>query len=476
VLLARFDGERVALEEMHRFPNEPVRVADGLHWDILRLFHESKVGLVRAVRAAEGPLAGIGIDSWAVDFGLLDGNGALLGNPHHYRDARTEGIMERAFREVPAAEIYAITGIQFLPINSLYQLMAMRGSPILAAAETLLMIPDLLQYWLTGVKVGERTVATTTQLYDLAAGNWARDLVRRFALPDRIFPPLVDPGTVLGEVRTDVAAELGTTAPVVATTSHDTASAVVAVPAEGSNFAYISSGTWSLVGVETTRPVVNEAAREANFTNEGGFAGTVRFLCNVMGLWLLQECRRTWEREAGTNLSYDELCRLAEAAPALGPFIDPDHPSFLPPGDMPARIRAFCLASGQEIPRDQGRVVRTILESLALKYRWVIERAEVLSGQSVDAIHVVGGGSRNELLCRLTADATGSLVLAGPAEATALGNVMVQAFARGYVRSREEIRAAVRRSSQIRVYEPDREHERWDEAYERFLCVKEANQ
>lgn len=478
--LGRFDGERVALGEIHRFPNGPVRVVGGLHWDILRLFGEIKAGLTKAAHETGGRLAGVGVDAWGVDFALLDRDGNLLSNPYHYRDGRTAGMPERAFARVPRAEIYRATGIQFMPINTLYQLLAMEGSPILGAADTLLLIPDLIGYWLTGRKRCEYTNATTTQLCDPATGDWARPLIERLRLPGQIFPPLVPPGQGLGPLLPEVAEEVGLASAVSisAVASHDTASAVVAVPAEVGagagagerRFAYISSGTWSLVGVELPQPVVTRGSLEANFTNEGGFGGTTRFLKNVMGLWLLQECRRTWSRE-GSTPTYEALIAAAEAAPAGGPLVDPDWPPFLPPGDMPARIRRFCRATGQPEPGDPGATVRCVIESLALKYRWVIEQIVELTGRPVETIHVVGGGAQNDLLCRLTAGATGRPVLAGPAEATALGNLMVQAFARGSVGSLAEIRAVVRRSTEIRQYPPEGPRSAWDEAWGRFLRI-----
>lgn len=467
VLSGVFDGERVSLSENHRFPNTPVRLPDGLLWDALRLFREVQDGLARAARDAAGQPLGLGIDSWAVDYGLLDRTGALLGNPFHYRDPRTDGMMERAFAVAPRAELYATTGIQFLPFNTLYQLLAMRDSPQLEAAHTLLMIPDLLSYWLCGEQRGEHTNASTTQLYDAAARGWSSELIERVGLPGRIFPQLVEPGTELGPLLPAVADEVGVRLPVTAVASHDTASAVVGVPAEGDDFAYISSGTWSLVGVETARPVLTPEAMEANFTNEGGYGGTNRFLKNVMGLWLLQECRRTWARQ-GRELGYDELAAAAEAAPPFRVLLDPDHPSFLPPGDMPERIRAYCRETGQAPPEAPGEYARCIFESLALKYRWVLERAGQLSGQPIAEVHVVGGGANNALLCRLTAEATGLPVLAGPVEATALGNVLVQAASRRMVGDLAQIRRVVRASTELREYEPGGAAERWEEAWDRF--------
>jgi len=469
VVLGRFDGMRVSLEEIHRFPNLPVRLPDGLHWDVLRILHEIKDGLAKAVRGEE--IEGVGVDSWGVDFGLLDRDGALVSNPYHHRDTRTEGMVDEALRLASRKEIYGTTGIQFLPINTLYQLLAMRGSPLLEAAETLLLIPDLTNYWLTGEKACEYTNATTTQLLDLKTGGWSQDLLKKLDLPSCFFAPIVSPGTELGPVLPEVAEEVGAGPPVFAVASHDTASAVVAIPAQADDFAYISSGTWSLVGVETRKPVVTPEAMETNFTNEGGFAGSTRFLKNVMGLWILQECRRQWAR-GGHEYSYEELARIAEGAPS-GPLVDPDHPAFLTPGDMTARIRRFCEETGQAPPERPAAFARCVFESLALKYGHAIEQAQNLTGQRVGTVNVVGGGSQNALLCQLTADALGLPVLAGPVEATAMGNVMVQAFAQKRVGSPEEIRAVVRDSFEASTYEPGGNAEEWSGLRERFSKLLE---
>jgi rhamnulokinase len=469
VVLGRFDGGHVSLEEIHRFPNLPVRLPDGLHWDVLRILHEIKEGLAKAVGGEE--IEGVGVDSWGVDFGLLDRDGALVSNPYHHRDSRTEGMVDEALRLASRKEIYGTTGIQFLPINTLYQLLAMRGSPLLEAAETLLLIPDLINYWLTGEKACEYTNATTTQLLDLQTGGWSQDLLKKLDLPSGLFAPTVSPGTELGPVLPEVAEEIGAEPPVFAVASHDTASAVVAVPAKADDFAYISSGTWSLVGVETRSPVVTQEAIEANFTNEGGFAGSTRFLKNVMGLWLLQECRRQWARE-GHEYSYEELARIAEGAPS-GPLVDPDHPAFLTPGDMSARIRRFCEETGQAPPERPAEFARCVFESLALKYGHAIEQAQNLTGQRVGTVNVVGGGSQNALLCQLTADAAQLPVVAGPVEATAMGNVMVQAFAQNRVESPEEIRAIVRGSFEASTYEPGGDAEEWSGLRERFSKLLE---
>jgi rhamnulokinase len=474
-VLGRFDGERMSFDEVHRFPNVPVKLVDGTHWDALRIFTEVKEGLQKAVAEA-GRVDSLGVDSWGVDFALLDRDGSLVSNPYYYRDPRTEGTEEQAFERMSREEIYGTTGIQFMPINTLNQLIALEDSPLMEAAQTLLMMPDLIGYWLTGEKAGEFTISSTSQLLDASTGDWAWELLERLGIPARLFPEIRSPGVEQGRLLPGVAGEAGAGEGAVVTSvaSHDTASAVVAVPAENNeDFAYISSGTWSLVGLELPGPVITEEGLRANFTNEGGFGGMTRFLKNVMGLWLLQECRRTWARD-GREYSYEELAHLAEAAPAAGVLVDPDHPAFLPPGDMPSRIRSFCEATGQERPEEPGAVTRCVLESLALKYRWVLEKAEEITGLEVGVVHVVGGGVRNELLCQLTADATHRPVRAGPVEATALGNLMVQAYARGYLASLEEIREAMRRSVGVRDYAPRGGGDRWQEAFEKLRDVMET--
>jgi rhamnulokinase len=473
-VVGTFDGSTLRLDSVHRFPNGPVRVLDNLYWDVLRLFGDMKEGLQRCVQQHGRDFAGIGIDTWGVDFALLDGRGELLGPPHHYRDPRTKGVMEQSFQRVPREEIYQRTGIQFMPINSLYQLLAMArdDSPALRHASLLLMIPDLLNYWLSGERVCEFTDATTTQCYDPRAGDWAREMMERLGLPTHFLPEIVQPGATLGPLLASIAEETGCAqAPVIAPACHDTGSAVVAVPASGRDHVYISSGTWSLVGVEVDEPVINDRALELNFTNEGGAAGTFRLLKNVMGLWLVQECRRTWARE-GDELSYDEIARLAGEAPAFAALVDPDDPSFLDPGDMPSRLREFCQRSGQPAPADRGAVLRCALDSLALKYRWVIESLDALLGRRLSPIHVVGGGSQNRLLCQLTADVTQRRVIAGPVEATAMGNLIVQAIGVGDLGSIDDGRAVVRASESLLTYEPQAgRRAACDDAYQRFLGI-----
>ena len=474
VFSGNFDGEKMVLQEVHRFSNIPVRLPDGLYWDVLHIFEEIKSALAKAA-SHTSRIDSVGTDSWGVDFALLDAGGAMLTNPHHYRDSRAEGMVERACELVPKEEIYRSTGIQFMQINTLCQLLAMReqDSALLGVADTLLMIPDLINYWLSGEKSCERTNATTTQLYDPRAEGWARSLIEDIGLPRHIFGEVVDPATSLGQLLPEVSEDTGLKVlPVVAVASHDTASAVAAVPAVGDDFAYVSSGTWSLVGVETNAPVTTTEAMEANFTNEGGFGSRTRFLKNVMGLWILQECRKEWAR-AGKNYSYEELERLARETSAPGPLIDPDHPAFLAPGDMTSRVRRFCEMSGQEAPGSPGEISRCVLESLALKYALVLNQAQKITGKHIETIHIVGGGSQNALLCQLTAETTRLPVVAGPIEATALGNAMVQAFAKGYVGSLEEIREVVGRSVQPKTYEPRESISKWRELKEKFIEVRD---
>ncbi|MGW4489726.1 rhamnulokinase [Amycolatopsis sp. NPDC004368] len=444
---------RLELAEVRRFPNGGVRVAttggSTLHWDVLGLYREVLSGLGDA-----GEVVGVGIDSWAVDYGLLDAEGRLLGNPVHYRDARTDGVAARVHQAISARELFAVTGLQELPFNTLYQLAA--EGDRLAAAETMLLIPDLLGYWLTGGVGAERTNASTTQLYDVRARTWAAGLAERAGIPARLLPPLRDSGEEIGTLLPGLAAELGTPElPVVAVGSHDTASAVVAVPAEpGTNFAYVSSGTWSLVGLELDEPELGDAALAANFTNETGVDGKIRFLRNVMGLWVLTETLRTWAAH-GSPVDLATVLAEAAAAPALAAVVDLDAPEFLPPGDMPARIAAACRTTGQRPPESRGELVRCIVDSLALAYRRAVRQASRVTGRPVDVVHIVGGGARNELLCRLTADACGVPVLAGPVEAAALGNVLVQARAHGAaLPDLAAMRRLVAETQPLRRYEP----------------------
>jgi rhamnulokinase len=458
VMLGRVSSGRLEVEEVHRFSNEPIRLPTGLHWDAVGLFRETLTGL-RAARASmrRGEvLASIGIDSWAVDYGLLDERGDLVGTPFCYRDARTSSGVERVHAVVSPADLYAVNGLQFLPFNTLYQLAADQGTPRWDNARTVLLIPDLLGYWLTGEIAAEWTNASTTGLVDAHSRAWSTDLAGRLAIPHSMLAPLRQPGDQLGTLLASVVEATGLPAstPVVAVGSHDTASAVAAVPAAGDRFAYISSGTWSLVGVELPAPVLSEASRVANFTNEGGIDATTRYLHNVMGLWLLNECLRVWDR-AGAPTELEPLLVAASAIPDGGPVIDPDDPEFLPPGDMPARLVDACRRAGQPVPADRPALVRCIFDSLAAAYARTIDDITTLSGREIDALHVVGGGARNALLCRLTARATRLPVVAGPVEATALGNILMQARAVGALEGDLAVlRELVRDTQAITTYQP----------------------
>jgi rhamnulokinase len=485
-MLGQFDGERIQLSEVHRFTNLPVRLPayqgqmagssrdDGyhLHWDILNLWMEIQHGL--GLAAQRGPLAGMGLDTWGVDFGLFDKQGALIGNPYHYRDDRTEGMLEEAFRRVPREEIFAQTGIQFMQLNSLYQLLAMvtQRSPALEIAHTFLTMPDIFNYWLTGRLASEFTIATTTQCYNPLQKDWARPMLHKLGIPAHIFPDIVPPGTVLGDLTQDVAKQAGICPlPVIAPACHDTGSAVAAVPAQAPDHIWISSGTWSLIGATITEPLINAQSLDFNLTNEGGVNGTFRLLKNVTGLWLVQECRRTWALQ-GQEYSYDDLARLAENAAPFLAFVDPDAPDFFNPGDMPSRMQALCAKTGQPVPDSLAAILRCALESLALKYRWVLEKLEALLGRRMEIIHIVGGGAKNRLLNQLTANATGRPVITGPVEATAIGNLLVQAIALGEIASADEGREIVCRSFDVETFEPVQDGD-WEAAYERFLEIIE---
>jgi rhamnulokinase len=469
-ILATLDGEQLSLTDIHRFANDPVRLPDGLHWDILRLWSEIKRALYITTHQHHIQLAGIGIDTWGVDYGLLDRTGALIGNPYHYRDSRTDGMVEEAFKRLSRERIFDLTGIQFMQLNTLYQLFSqvVQQSSALHIAETFLTTPDLLNYWLSGRKACEFTMATTTQCYDPRRCEWSQPLLQALGIPTHIFPEVVQPGTVLGIVLPEIAEETGCgQVPVIAPACHDTGSAVAAVPAEAQHFAWISSGTWSIMGAEASDPIVNVQSLKYNFTNEGGVNGTWRFSKNIMGLWLVQECRRTWAR-AGEELSYAEITRLAAEAEPFRSIIDVDAADFFQPGDMPARIQKYCMRTNQPVPETKGAIVRCALESLALKYRWVLDRLEEMLGYRLEPIHIIGGGTQNRLLNQLTADATRRSVVAGPIEATAIGNVLMQAIALGHLKSLDEARAVVRYSFKPETYQPQPSSE-WDTAYEKLI-------
>lgn len=477
VLAGRWDGARFDLREVHRFDNEPVVVMGHLYWDALRLWAGIMAGISKRVAHDRRPVSGLGIDCWGVDFALLDRDGRLLGNPYHYRDPRTDGIMELTRDPVLRGELYAATGIQTMQINTLFQLVSMvrAGDAQLETAAVLLPMPNLFNYWLSGERVAEYTHATTSQCLDVRTRRWAFELLDRFEIPTRIFPPIVDAGTTIGRLSPEIAGEVGMVepAPVIAVGSHDTASAVAAIPGLEADSAYISSGTWSLMGVETLAPVITDRSLELGFTNEGGVAGTIRLLKNIPGLWLIQACVRQWLRE-GATYSWDDLLAAADRAEPFRCIVDPDIREFLSPPDMPAAIRDACIRSGQPRPETVGAVVRCCLESLAARYRSTLDDLEELVAHRLDTIRVVGGGSQNRLLCQLTADACRRPVVAGPAEAAALGNLMVQAVATGDLADVAEGRAAIASSVRLASYEPRSDGGRWEEAVARLRSFQAA--
>jgi rhamnulokinase len=464
-VLAHLQSGILTTEEVHRFPNEPVDYGGSLHWDVPRLWLELRNTLSRL---GEVELAGIGVDAWGVDYALLGERGDLLENPYHYRDRRTEAIMEDVLRTVSKEEIYNATGIQFMPINTLYQLVAaQRRTPkLLAAAKYLLTIPDLFNYWLTGNATCEFTNATTTQMVDPVKRTWATNLMQRLELPANLPGPIVEPGSILGTLLPEITCHSSYAgATVIAPACHDTGSAVAAISARDGT-AFLSSGTWSLLGTELDYPVITPEALRLNFTNEGGVNGTTRLLKNVMGLWMLQGCRQSWTAR-GFSYEYLELIELAARQPSFRHLVDPDDESFLRPSDMLASIDKFCTRTHQPIPKEPGAYVRAVLESLAFKYRLVLRNLEQVTGKQIEQIRIIGGGSKNRFLDQLTANATGKRVLAGPVEATALGNIAVQILATGEAASLEEVRAIVDRSFPTEIFEP-METDKWDQHAERF--------
>jgi len=468
-VLGRFDGSRLVLEELHRFPNGPVAVRGTMHWNVLHLFEQLRAGLGKAYAATGGNLSGVGVDTWGVDFGLLDSTGELVGDPVHYRDKRTNGVPEKLFDIVPKRDVYELTGIQFMQINTLFQLysMVLAQSPQLKTADKLLMMAGLMNYCLCGARVAEFTLATTSQMYDPRAGAWAESMLEKLEIPLTVLPEIVPPGTVLDNVDTELWS--GSVVPVIAAACHDTAAAVAAVPASGENWAYLSCGTWSLLGLETAEPVITDDSYRYDITNEGGVNNTFRFLKNIMGLWLVQASRKKWV-EDGDDVSYAAITREAADAAQFVSFVDPDDSRFLAPSDMPEEIRGFCRETGQPVPEQRGPLARCILESLALKCRHQLERLDKIAGRKTDVLHMVGGGIQNELLCQMVSSATKVPVLAGPVEATAAGNVLLQLIATGKIDSIAEGRALIRSSFPLEQYEPQ-DTGAWDEAYSRFVSV-----
>lgn len=473
-IIGRFDGERITTEEIHRFENRPVTLAGRFSWDAPALYSEILSAIAYSVKT-EGGIGAVGVDTWGVDYGYIDCNGHLLQNPTHYRDARTLHIRDKFFSKVPWYELYSITGIQNLNFNTVYQLYAdLLYSPhLVEAADKMLFMPDLFNYFLTGEKRTEYTIASTGAILDAETREISSELLKRAGIPERLFAPMTEPSSVLSSLKDDVRSITGadSSLKVVNTASHDTASAVISVPAAGENFVYISSGTWSLLGTELNEPLISDMSRKYTFTNEGGAERKIRFLKNIAGLWLSQESRRQWRRE-GHEYSFDELADMAASVTSRRFIIDPDDDRFTPPGDMPRRIADYCEETGQGRPETPGEIIRCIFDSLALRYRWGIDRINEMNGEKASSIHIVGGGTKEKDLCRLAADACGIPVYAGPTEATALGNIASQLISLGEVKNMAEARSIIRASFPMAEYEPHREDkEAWDEAYERFLAI-----
>lgn len=468
IMLGRVSAEKLELEEIFRFANNPIKEGSALKWNFPELLANIKKGLGKAIEQSDGEVSGIGVDSWGIDFGLLDEDGQLIENPYHYRDSRTEGLMEKAFELMAKSDIYRNSGIQFMPINTVYQLLSMRlgKSPALTRAKKLVFIADLVSYHLCGQAYGEYSLASTSQLMDMGTGEWSQAIFDKLDLPLEIMPEVVKPGTIAGQLTPQICEELGCDPiQVVAVGSHDTADAVAAVPANSDSWAYLSSGTWSLMGIETPQAIINDKTEKYSFTNEGGVQDTIRLLKNIVGLWILQECRRQWQRE-GTDLSYAELTLMADKAIPFAAHIDPDYGEFLSPGNMPEKINQYLVKTGQGKLNDKGQIVRLILEGLALKYRKVIEAIEDVAEGKLDVLHIVGGGIKNELLCQFAANATGKRVIAGPVEATACGNILMQAIATGQIGSLAQGRQLIGNSFQMKEYSPQ-DQEIWTSQYKK---------
>ncbi len=469
-MIMTLDGGKISLKEIHRFSNDAVTVGNTLYWDILRLFFEIKQGITKAT--LDGGFDAIGIDTWGVDFGIIDKRGNLLQNPVHYRDARTEGMMEEVFKIIPKDDLYARTGTQAMRINSLYQLFYLsRKEPfLLNEADKILFIPDLFAYFLTGEKKTEATIASTTNLLNPKTKEWDFELIEKLGIRKDIFAPIIKPGETYGMLKEEIAEELGTKCvPVIAVATHDTASAVAAVPSEKDDFIYVSCGTWSLFGTELDEPLMTKEAALLDITNEGGYDGKIRFLKNIMGLWLFQESCRQWQKE-GKTIDYDVLVPAAERSEPFKALINPDYPDFEAYGNLPKRIKEFCKKTNQPVPETDGEIVRSIYESLAFKYRLSLETFNKVTGKTFDAIHMVGGGINARLLCKFAADACGVTVITGPVEATALGNAAVAFIALGEINSLKEARKIIANSTPISVYKPENT-EAWDKEYERYKSL-----
>lgn len=469
-IIGCFDGDKITLEEVHRFSNDPVSVGGTVYWDVLRLFYEIKQGIIKAKIA--GGFDSIGIDTWGVDFGLIDSEGKLMENPVHYRDTRTVGLVDEAFKTMPKEKLYGITGIQFMELNTLFQLISLKKYRpwMLERADKMLFMPDLFGYMLTGKMCAEYSIASTSQLIDLDKKTWSKEILDAFGIKESVFAPLVQPGTVLGELSKEVCEECGVDpVPVISVCGHDTQSAITSVPCQDGDFAFLSSGTWSLFGTELDKPIVNETSMNINITNEGGFDGSTGFLKNIIGLWLIQESRRQWKRE-GKEYSYADLEKLALAAEPFKCFIDPDAPEFVPHGNIPERVREFCRKTGQYVPETVGEIMRCIYESLAMKYRLTFEKLRECTERDYPVIHVIGGGTKDGLLCQMTANSCDRTVKAGPIEATVMGNVAVQLMSDGSVKNIGQARKIVADSSELKTFEP-KDTDKWAGAYEDFLKV-----
>lgn len=470
VMLGQFDGKKIEIEEIHRFPNEPVLVHDTLYWDVLRLFHEMKVALIKAKNDGHGDIDGIGIDTWGVDFGLLDEAGRLLENPVHYRDKRTDKLMEEVWDLVGKKKLYDRTGIQFMQFNSIYQLYSLlKNQPeLLDRADKLLFMPDLLSYFLTGEKVAEFSIASTTQMLDAKTYDWDYELLDSLNIPTKILEKIVDTATVIGSLTDGIKRETGIEKdiPVIAVAGHDTGCAMISAPAQTSPFAFLSSGTWSILGTELDSPVINDMTYDLEYSNEGGINKTTRLLKNIMGLWIYQECRRQWNKE-GQAMTFDELESAAAKVEPFKCFIDVDHNDFYHPGNMPQRVVDFCERTGQYVPKNKAEIVRCIMESLAFKYRYVYDGLCEIVGQKIEKLHMVGGGCKNTMLSQFTADALGVEVTAGPIEATAIGNIVAQLIALGKIKDLDQARRIIRDSFEIKSYFP-KDAKVWEEKYEYY--------
>ena len=469
-IIGHFDGGKITLEEVHRFSNDPVSVGGTVYWDVLRLFHEIKQGIIKARIA--GGFDSIGIDTWGVDFGLIDSEGRLMENPIHYRDVRTAGLVEESFNTMPKEKQYGITGIQFMELNTLYQLIALKKyrPHMLDRADKMLFMPDLFAYMLTGKMCAEYSIASTSQLIDIKTKSWSKEILDAFGIKESIFAPLVKPGTVLGTLTPEICEECGVDAvPVISVCGHDTQSAITSVPCEDGNFAFLSSGTWSLFGTELEKPIVNETSMNINITNEGGFDDTTGFLKNIIGLWLIQESRRQWQRQ-GEDYSYADLEKMALACEPFKCFIDPDAPEFVPHGNIPERVRNFCEKTGQYVPQTVGEIMRCIYESLAMKYKLTFEKLRECTERDYPVIHVIGGGTKDGLLCQMTASSCNRTVKAGPIEATVMGNIAVQLMSDNSIGSIAQARKIVADSSELKVFEP-KDTADWEKAYKNFVKI-----